>query len=671
MKGKIKIVKKWFLDGPNQHHRKPVLRVLVDLGNLDYIKTSQISSLNEKLIKYFPEIKDHSCAGSVRKKGGFLYRLKKGTLSGHVLEHLTLALLTRVGAKKERTYGATRRADKAHTFYIIISTKTPKTTFKAFKVALRAYHSLLQNKEPKLTEGIVIIRKALYREKTRPSTEAILNASERMDVPYLSLGKRALYQLGYGKYQQRILSSRSTFTNAIATRIAKNKDLANLLLKKAGIPVTEAKKTSSLIEAKKFAKKLGYPVVLKPSSSSHGIGVITNIKDEKELIKSWRHIKEETKNRYLQIENHVFGDDYRFLIVDDKLIAVARRVPASVIGNGKSTIKQLVEMENKNPRRGSGHFNVLTKIKLNKVARGFLRKAGLKISFIPKKDEKVQLVPMANLSTGGEAIDVTDKVHPETRDMVRLTTRTVGLDIAGVDIICKDITKPLDKNNGAIIEINTAPGLRMHESPSQGKSRDTGGAIIKMLFPESLSRIPMVSVTGSNGKTTVVRLIAHILQQTGLNVGSTSTLGINLGGRLIIEGDKAGPESARTVLRDSNVDVAVFETARGGILRAGLGYDKATVGILTNITGDHIGQPGIKNLKTLVQIKATVIKNILPDGSIIINADDKNSIKLFNTLVENQKIKSKVILIGLNKNNSFLKEHLKNRKGIIMLTVVF
>jgi len=455
-----------------------------------------------------------------------------------------------------------------------------------------------------------------------PSTGSIVNAAVARGIPFRRLTEGSLVQFGWGSRQRRIQAAEIDATGAIAETIAQDKELTKKLLDAAGVPVPLGRVVTDPDDAWAAAQEIGLPVVIKPKDGNQGKGVTVNVNTREQLTAGF-HAASEFRDDIL-VEKYLPGHDYRLLVIGNKLIAAARRDPPHVVGDGVHTVRQLVETVNLDPRRGSGHATSLTKIRFDDIALASLAKQGYDAESVPPKGQRVTLRNNANLSTGGSATDVTDDVHPEVAARAIAAAHMVGLDICGVDLVCDSVLKPIEDQNGGIVEVNAAPGLRMHISPSFGKGRAVGEAIMDTLYaPGDDGRIPVVAVTGTNGKTTTVRLIAHLLGASGLRTGMTNTDGVYIQGRRIDSGDCSGPRSARNVLLHPDVDAAVFETARGGMLREGLAFDRCQVAVVTNIgAGDHLGLNYITTLEDLAVLKRVIVQNVAPGGMAVLNAAD-------------------------------------------------
>jgi cyanophycin synthetase len=489
-----------------------------------------------------------------------------------------------------------------------------------------------------------------------PSGRTIVEAAERRGIPWSRENDYSLVQLGYGTNLHFVQAAVTNKTSSLGAELAGDKDLTKQRLAKFSIPVPAGEIVRTEQEAIDALDSIGAPVVVKPLDGRQGKGVSLNLSTQEEVVKAF-HIAREYSRKVL-VEELFEGKNYRVLVVGGKMVAASERVPCGVIGDGVHTIAELVEFENQNPLRGEGHEKPLTQIKITPIMIAAMQKEGWNLEDVPKKGEEVSLCGGMNLSTGGTARDVTDAVHTSVKTLCERAARIIDLDICGVDLVVEDIAAPMPKEKGGVIEINAAPGLRMHVFPSEGKSRDVGGAIIEMLYPNGKNgRIPIIAITGTNGKTTVTRMISHILSETGWFVGMTTTDGIYIRGEAAAFGDTTGPVSAKTVLGDRAVDVAVLETARGGIVRRGLGYDWSDIGVITNISEDHIGQDGIESVNDLINIKALVAERVRTGGALIINADDENSLGV----LERDKVKNSektIIYFAFNENNPHIQTHL-------------
>ena len=606
------------LRGPNIWANFPVLEALVDLGDLKDCSSDEMPGFNDRLKGWLPSLIEHRC--SVGERGGFFERLRRGTYLAHILEHVALELQGLAGSPVG--FGKARETSEEGVYKVALRFEVEEVGLAAFhagrELCLAAVHDL------PFDVAAAVDRLKVLRERhgLGPSTRAIVAAAKARTIPSRRLNTDSLVRLGWGAKQRRIVAAETSNTGAIAESIAQDKELTRALLKESGIPVAWGRPVDSPEDACEAAEEIGGAVVVKPRYGNHGRGVCVNLTTREQVLSAYELAGEISDN--LVVEKFAPGDDYRLLVVDGKLVAAARREPARVVGDGIHSIEELVELVNRDPRRGDGHGSVLTKITIDPLALATLVEQGMTPQSIPQGGMAVLIRRNANLSTGGSATDVTDLVHPEVAARAEDAARVVGLDIAGIDVIAKDITRPLEDQGGIIVEVNAGPGLRMHIEPSQGKPRPVGEAIVNSLFPNGeTGRIPLVAVTGVNGKTTVTRLIAHMYRLAGYKVGMTCTDGILVDGQRLIPGDCSGPQSARAVLANPRVEAAILETARGGILREGLGFDYCDVGIVTNIgEGDHLGLNFVDDLEKLAQVKRTVIDAVGTWGTGVLKADD-------------------------------------------------
>ncbi len=620
--------------------------MLVDLEGYDDIPTKDIESLNERLLSLLPGLKDHYC--SAGKPGGFVQRLNEGTYLAHVVEHVILELQHVLGY--DVRYGKARQTGDG-IYYVVYEYMLEECGVRAGKLAVELLNGLIKGEVLDLDKRISDLRKVISEFELGPSTKAIAEEAKRRGIPVTRIGNSSILRLGYGKYQKLIEGTITENTSCIAVDISCDKQLTKKLLEERGIPVPEGYEVFSEEDAVSVARELGYPVVVKPLNGNQGKGVCLNLGCDEDVRIAYRIAKGYSNN--VIVEKHVQGRHYRVLVVKDKVAAVSERIPAHVIGDGKSTIRQLIDKQNQDPARGEGHEKPLTKIRIDPVAMMVLKRQGKGLDYIPLKGEKIYIRDNDNLSTGGIAVDTTDQIHPDNVALAIRAVQAIGLDIAGVDITTPDISKPIVTTGGAVIEVNASPGIRMHYFPQHGEPRDVAKAIVDLLYPEGCkSTIPIVSVTGTNGKTTTTRMIAHILSTYGYTVGMTTTDGIYVDNKLILKGDNTGPISAATVLGDRNIDAAVLETARGGIIRSGLGYDLSDVGIITNITEDHLGLDGVETLEDMAFVKSLVVEAVKSDGYAVLNADDKM------TCYVEKRVKCRKVYFSMNENNILVKKHI-------------
>ncbi len=634
------------IEGKNIYSFQKVIKMIVSLGSYHNLTTAQLGAFNEVLVGLIPSLEEHYCAKGIA--GGFIERLKEGTMLGHVIEHVALELQTLAGCQV--IYGKTRSTDIEGVYEIVYEYEIKAVGLTAGLAAFEIVNQILDKKPVELKEILAKLSSCSALHGLGPSTKAIVTAAKKRDIPMLEL-ENSLVQLGYGKYQKRIGATISQNTSCLAVDIASDKYLTKQLLWEAGIPVPRGCVVSSNGELQKAWQRLEKPLVVKPLDGNHGKGVSIKLTTFAEFVRAFEIAKLYCNSAL--VEEYVEGKQYRILVVNNAVCAAAERVPPYVIGDGISTIKELVNVLNKDPRRGEGHEKPLTKIKLDSVVLLTLAKKGITPDSVLEKGRKLALRESANLSTGAFSVDVTEQLHPKVKEMAIRTAQIIGLDIAGIDIISKDLGLPLNDKIGSIIEVNAAPGLRMHLYPDQGIARPCGEAIVDYLFPKGKqTRVPIVSVTGTNGKTTTARLIASMLNRSGLKVGLTTTDGIYIGNNLVVQGDMAGPLSAKAVLKDPTIEAAVLETARGGIISRGLGYDKSDVGIITNISADHLGQQGINCLEDLAYVKSLVVETVRKKGYAILNADDDLVMSV------TPRVNCKTIFFSLQENNIYVRRHL-------------
>jgi cyanophycin synthetase len=606
------------LRGPNLYAYKTVLRIELDIGPFETRPSNTFPGFVERLTGWLPGLHEHEC--SVGKPGGFVQRLHRGTYLAHIVEHVTIALQNEMGFNVG--YGRARGTGETGVYNVIIAYEEEEPARQAFQVGLEMVLAAMFDEPYDAPAALERLRELADDYRLGPSTRAIVDAARRRRIPVRRLTPTgSLVQFGYGIYQKRILASQTSDTSALAVEVCQEKPLTNSLLRAVGISVPEGRTVKSADEAWEIAQLLDLPVILKPEAGNQGKGVMVNLRSEAEVRAAY-----EVASQYrgdVLVEKHIEGDDYRLLVVNGKLVAAARRDPAQVVGDGKHTVAELVEKANQDPRRRPGHSSSLTRIRLDDAAQVVLSQQGLTLGAIPAQGQVVKLRQNCNLSTGGTATDVTNLVHPSNARLAELAAQVLNLDVAGIDLLCKDIRRPVSEQGGAIVEVNAAPGLRMHLQPAQGQPRDVGVPIVEMLYPPGApSRIPIIAVTGTNGKTTVTRLVAHMFETAHKVVGFTSTDGTYIRGERIMEGDCSGPKSAQAVLLHPRVEVAALEVARGGILREGLGFDWCSVGVVTNVSSDHLGIGGINTLEQLARVKQVVIESVDPEGSAVLNADD-------------------------------------------------
>ncbi|HXT59130.1 MAG TPA: cyanophycin synthetase [Pirellulales bacterium] len=614
----MKILKILSLRGPNIWANFPVLEAWVDLEELKDSPSNELPGFNDRLMAWLPTMIEHRC--SIGERGGFFERLRRGTWPGHILEHVTLELQSLAGAQVG--YGRARETSQEGVYKVVVEYQDENFGKAALQAGLELVLAAIYDRPYDIKAEVARLGELNQELRLGPSTRSIVDAALKRGIPMRRLNEGNLVQLGYGAKQRRILAGETDRTGAIAESIAQDKDLTRSLLRSVGVPVPEGRPVSDADDAWEAAREMAAPVVVKPRYGNQGRGVAAYLTTEEQVKAAFAAAKLEGSS--IIVERFIAGADHRLLIVGDKLVAAARREPAHVIGDGVHTVAELIEQINADPRRGHDHATPLSRIRLDSIAMGVLAEQQLNPSSIPAAGIKVLIRRNGNLSTGGTATDVTDIVHPDVAARAVEAAKVIGLDIAGIDVLAVDISRPLEEQQGAVVEVNAGPGLRMHIEPSIGEPRPVGEAIVATMFaPGENGRIPIVAVTGANGKTTTTRFIAHLFASQGKHVGMTCTDGIFVDGRRIDTGDCSGPQSARTVLMNPRVEAAVLETARGGILREGLGFDLCDVAVVTNLAdGDHLGCGDIQTLEDLARVKRTVVEALAPTGTAILKADD-------------------------------------------------
>lgn len=636
-------------NGKNIFSHKPVIKMVLNIEDLYNTPTKNIENFNARLLEMFPGLHKHYC--SLGYEGGFVERLKEGTYIGHVTEHLILELQSMLGY--EVYYGKTRIISEPSLYYIVYEYINEKCAVECGKKAVDIVSSLSNGSISDIGTILENLKRISIESDMGPSTRAIYNEAKKRGIPVTRVGSDSLIQLGYGRYSRLIEASLTDASSCISVDIAGNKHLTKKILSDNNIPVPNGDIAYTEDSAAEIASDIGYPVVLKPLDGNQGKGVNLNICSEVQVRAAYNEAVKYSKA--VLIEKYITGKDYRILVVGGKVAAVSERRPSMVTGDGISSIKELVEIENKNPLRGDDHEKPLTKIKIDDAAKRVLKRNNLNDSYIPATGECIYLRDNGNLSTGGTAKDCTEIIHPYNNYMAVKAAKAIGLDVAGIDMTIEDISVPISINFGAIIEVNAAPGLRMHIYPTEGGSRNVAGDIIDMIYPENQPfSIPIVSITGTNGKTTTTRLIKHTLSMVYNNVGMTSTSGIYIGNECIMKGDNTGPASAGMVLSNRKVDAAVLETARGGIVRKGLGYDSADVGVVVNISEDHIGLDGLNSIEDLAFAKSLVVEAVKPEGFVVLNADDG----MVNYFIG--RAAAKVVLFSKCNNNPLIKDYVNS-----------
>lgn len=636
------------MNGPNywSARRHKLIVMLLDLEDLEEKPTNKIPGFLERIKELIPSMYSHRCSEGV--PGGFFQRIEEGTWMGHVIEHIALEIQTLAGM--DTGFGRTRESPEKGVYHVVFSYYEAKSGIYAAKSAVRIAEALISGEEYDLETDLQNMREIREAERLGPSTGSIVEEAIKRRIPYIRLNRSSLVQLGYGVNQKRIRATIASTTSSIAVELACDKEETKNLLEAAEIPVPRGSIIYDEEDLQRVINKIGYPIVTKPVDGNHGKGATTNINTWEDAVIGLQAAKK--YSRAVICEKFITGRDFRVLVVDYKFVAAALRTPASVIGDGKSTIQELIDKVNSDPRRGYGHEKVLTSIKVDDFTMDMLNKKEYTLDTVIAKDEELWLKPTANLSTGGTATDVTDSVHPSNVFMCERIAKIIGLNICGIDIMAEDLSRPVSETGAAVIEVNAAPGFRMHLDPTEGLPRNVAESVIEMLYPNgSTGRIPIIAISGTNGKTTTTRLIAHIVKQAGHKVGYTTTDGVYIQNQMMVKGDCTGPVSAEFVLKDPTVDYAVLECARGGILRAGLGFHNCDVAVVTNVAEDHLGLGGIDTLDKLAQVKAVAAHTVFPEGYAILNADDDLVYKM------RKDIDCKIALYSIDENNPRIKEH--------------
>ena len=654
----MKLLDKNVYLGPNLYALFPVIRFTLDLGELEEWPTGRLDEdFVGRLVEALPGLEEHGC--SYGEPGGFIRRMREdeGTWLGHVLEHVAIELQNVAGA--DVTFGKTRGNGIPGQYNLIYEYIEEEVGVTAGKLGRDLLHHLLpENLRPDdadpefdfAEERDRFIRWA-QRRALGPSTASLVRAAEERDIPWVRLNRYSLVQFGHAKYAKRIQATVTSETRNIAVEIASDKEETHTLLADLGLPVPRQRLVYSESDALRAARRIGYPVVVKPLNANHGRGVSIDLGDDEAVKVAFEQARRHSRG--VLVESFIQGFDHRLLVVDGQLVAASKRVPGHVVGNGKDTIEALVEEVNRDPRRGIGHEKVLTRLEFDHQALRLLELKGYDRESVPDDGEVVYLRSTGNLSTGGTAVDVTDTLHPDIREMAQRTARAVGLDVAGVDFLTTDITRSFRETGGAICEVNAAPGFRMHVAPSEGTPRDVAGPVIDMLFPgDTPTRIPIASITGTNGKTTTTRMTAHIFKMAGFTPGVATSDGVYIDGHLTVEGDMTGPVASRMVLRDPTVDVAVLETARGGLLKRGMGYRRANVGAVLNVQADHLGLRGIDTLEQLAEVKRIVVE--VAQDTAVLNADDPLCLKMADYTKADH-----LCYVSMNPRNPLVREHIR------------
>ncbi|MGK0253289.1 MAG: cyanophycin synthetase [Mariniflexile sp.] len=634
--------------GPNYWsvRRHKLIVMVLDLEEMEQRPSNKIDGFKERLETMFPTMFEHRC--SVGQPGGFFQRVEDGTWMGHIIEHIALEIQTLAGM--DVGFGRTRGYGEEGVYNVVFAYMEESVGRYAAKVSVSICEAIIRGEEYDLADDIQHMRELRETERLGPSTGSIVEEAEARGIPWIRLNKYSLCQLGYGANQKRIQATVTSETSSIGVELACDKEDTKFLLEQAQVEVPRGeiiRRESSLEEA---CKTIKFPLVIKPVDGNHGRGITVNINTYEDALVAFTNAKESSRSGAIIVEKFITGQDYRLLVINNKLVAAALRTPAHVIGNGKLSVQELIDEVNKDPRRGYGHENVLTQITVNDLTKTIIKDAGYTLESVIPEGDMLILKDTANLSTGGTAEDVTDILHPANIDMAERISKIIDLDICGIDVMTTDISKPLSETGGAVLEVNAGPGFRMHLAPTKGLPRNVAGHVIDKLFPQgNTGRIPIIAITGTNGKTTTSRLISHIAKMSGYRVGYTTTDGVYIQNRLLMSGDCTGPASAEFVLKDPTVNLAVLECARGGLLRAGLGFKKCDIAIVTNVAADHLGLKGIHTVEQLAKVKGVVPETVLPNGYAILNADDDLVYDMRRT------VNCHVALFSMDENNPRIK----------------
>ena len=635
--------------GPNYWsvRRHKLIVMVLDLEDMEERPSNKIDGFSERLEALFPTMYEHRC--SVGTPGGFFERVEEGTWMGHIIEHIALEIQTLAGM--DVGFGRTRGYGEEGVYNVVFAYMEESVGRFAAKTSVRICEALISGEAYDMTNDIQEMRELRETDRLGPSTGSIVEEAASRGIPWIRLNKYSLCQLGYGANQKRIQATVTSETSSIGVELACDKEDTKYLLEQAEVEVPRGdiiRRERSLEEACRY---VGFPLVIKPVDGNHGRGITVDIQNYDDALVAFNNAKESSRSGAIIVEKFIIGEDYRLLVINNHLVAASIRTPAHVIGDGKSTVSELIDKVNEDPRRGYGHENVLTQITINDLTKTIIKDAGYTLDSVITKDERLILKDTANLSTGGTAEDVTDIIHPANVSMAERISKIIDLDICGIDIMTTDISKPLSETGGAVLEVNAGPGFRMHLAPTTGLPRNVAAPVIDKLFPQKgdTGRIPIIALSGTNGKTTTTRLIAHIAKMKGYRVGYTTSDGVYIQNRLLMTGDCTGPASAEFVLKDPTVNFAVLECARGGLLRAGLGFSKCDVAVVTNVAADHLGLKGIHTIEQLAKVKGVVPETVLPDGYAILNADDDLVYDMRRTVDCN------VALFSMDENNPRIK----------------
>ncbi|GBD53301.1 cyanophycin synthetase [Microcystis aeruginosa NIES-298] len=652
----MKILRTQTLRGPNYWsiRRDKLIVMRLDLEDLAEKPSNEIPGFYEGLIDVLPSLVEHYCSPGYR--GGFFERVRTGTYMGHIIEHIALELQELAGTPVG--FGRTRGTSTPGVYNVVFEYVEEQAGRYAGRAAVRLCQSIVDTgtyPKQELAQDLADLRDLCNNASLGPSTETIVKEAQARNIPWLLLSARAMVQLGYGVHQKRIQATLSSFSGILAVELACDKEGTKTILKDGGIPVPRGTVIQYLDELSAAIEEVGgFPIVIKPLDGNHGRGISIDVKTQQEAEEAYDLASAASKTRSVIVERYYKGSDHRILVINGKVAAVAERIPAHVVGDGRSTVEELIEITNQDPNRGDGHANVLTKITIDKTALNVLEKQGYELTSILAHGEIAYLRATANLSTGGIAVDRTDEIHPENVWIAQRVAKLIGLDIAGIDVVTDDIRKPLKEVDGVIVEVNAAPGFRMHVAPSRGLPRNIAAPVIDMLFPPGTpSRVPILAITGTNGKTTTSRLISHICRQTGKVVGFTTTDGVYIDDYLVEKGDNTGPYSASMILKDPTVEIAVLETARGGILRSGLAFNQCDVGVVLNVAADHLGIGDIDTIEQMAKVKSVVAEVVSAEGYAVLNADDPLTVSMA------EKVKGRVAYFSMSPDNPIIHDHIR------------
>ena len=652
----MKIIRTQTLRGPNYWsiRRDKLIVMRLDLEELAEKPSNEIPGFYEGLIDVLPSLVEHYCSPGYR--GGFFERVRTGTYMGHIIEHIALELQELAGTPVG--FGRTRGTSTPGVYNVVFEYVDEQAGRYAGRAAVRLCQSLVDTgtySKEELAQDLADLRDLCNNAALGPSTETIVKEAQARNIPWLLLSARSMVQLGYGVHQKRIQATLSSFSGILAVELACDKEGTKTILKDGGIPVPRGTVIQYLDELPAAIEEVGgFPIVIKPLDGNHGRGISIDVKNQQEAEEAYDLASAASKTRSVIVERYYKGSDHRILVINGKVAAVAERIPAHVVGDGRSTIEELIEITNRDPNRGDGHANVLTKITIDKTALNVLGKQGYELTSILPQGAIAYLRATANLSTGGIAVDRTDEIHPENVWIAQRVAKLIGLDIAGIDVVTEDIRKPLREVDGVIVEVNAAPGFRMHVAPSRGLPRNIAAPVIDMLFPPGTpSRVPILAITGTNGKTTTSRLISHICRQTGKVVGFTTTDGVYIDDYLVEKGDNTGPYSASMILKDPTVEIAVLETARGGILRSGLAFNQCDVGVVLNVAADHLGIGDIDTIEQMAKVKSVVAEVVSAEGYAVLNADDPLTVSMA------EKVKGRVAYFSMSPDNPIIHDHIR------------